>query len=127
MSRLGTPLGRARGLGAARDGVAHWWLQRVTAVALVPLVLWLTLSLAALAGADHARVVDWVSRPLVAVLLSLTLAAGFHHLKLGLQVVIEDYVHGAFAKHALLLASLFGCILLAALAVFSVLKIALQG
>ena len=127
MSRLGTPLGRARGLGAAKEGVSHWWLQRVTAVALVPLVLWLTLSLAALAGADHASVVDWVSRPLVAVLLSLTLVAGFHHLKLGLQVVIEAYVHGALAKHGLLLASLFGCILLAALAVFSVLKIALQG
>ncbi len=127
MSNLGTPLGRARGLGAAKEGVSHWWLQRVTAVALVPLVLWLTLSLAALAGADHASVVAWVSRPLVAVLLSLTLAAGFHHLKLGLQVVIEDYVHGALAKHALLLANLFGCILLAALAVFSVLKIAFQG
>ncbi len=123
MSRLA----RARGLGAAKEGVQHWWLQRVTAIALVPLLLWFTASLAQLAGADHAAVVAWLSRPLVAVLVVLLLFATFVHLKLGLEVVIEDYVHGAFAKHAALLLTGFGCILLGAIGIFSVLKIAFQG
>ncbi|MDP6952106.1 MAG: succinate dehydrogenase, hydrophobic membrane anchor protein [Alphaproteobacteria bacterium] len=121
MSRLA----RARGLGAAKEGVQHWWLQRVTAVALVPLLLWFTASLAQLAGAEHAAVVAWLSLPLVAVLVSLLLFAAFLHLKLGLEVVIEDYVHGAFAKHASLLLAGYGCILLGAIAIFSVLKIAI--
>jgi succinate dehydrogenase / fumarate reductase, membrane anchor subunit len=123
MSRLA----RARGLGAAKEGVQHWWLQRVTAIALVPLLLWFTASLAQLAGADHAAVVAWLSRPLVAVLVVLLLFAAFVHLKLGLEVVIEDYVHGAFAKHASLLLAGYGSILLGAIGIFSVLKIAFQG
>jgi succinate dehydrogenase / fumarate reductase membrane anchor subunit len=120
MSRLA----RARGLGAAKKGVQHWWLQRVSAIALVPLLLWFTASITQLAGADHAAVTAWLARPMVAVLLVLLLFAAFYHLKLGLEVVIEDYVHGVFAKHAMLLASGFGCVLLGAIAVFSVLKIA---
>lgn len=123
MSRLA----RARGLGAAKEGVQHWWLQRVTAIALVPLLLWFTASLAQLAGAEQAAVVAWLSRPLVAVLVTLLLFATFAHLKLGLEVVIEDYVHGAFAKHAALLLVGYGCILLGAIGIFSVLKIAFQG
>ena len=127
MSGLRSPLGHARGLGAAKDGVGHWWLQRVTAVALVPLLLWLVVSLAVMTGADHAAARAWVASPPVAITLSLLLVAGFWHLKLGLQVVIEDYVHGRLVKTASLLLMTFAVIVLGAIALFSVLKIAVQG
>ena len=90
---LRTPLARAMGLGSAKEGVQHWWAQRVSAVALVLLGLWFVASLIALAGADHLRVVAWLHGPLAAVLTILMLAAVFYHTALGLQVVIEDYVH----------------------------------
>lgn len=127
MSGLRSSLGRARGLGAAKDGVAHWWAQRVTAVALVPLALWLAYSLARLSFADHAAVSAWIAQPWVAVALVLTLFTTFYHAKLGLQVVIEDYVHGGFAKHAMLLLSTFAIFVLGAGSIFAVLKIAFQG
>ena len=91
---LRSPLGSARGLGAAKSGTHHWWMQRVTAIALLPLMLWLVYGLACMAGADHATVVAWLSQPLTAVGMILLLAAMFYHSQLGLQVVIEDYVHG---------------------------------
>ena len=127
MSGLRSSLGRARGLGSAKDGVAHWWAQRVTAVALVPLILWLAFSLARLSFADHATVTGWIAHPWVAVILVLTLFATFYHAKLGLQVVIEDYVHGGFAKHAMLLLSTFATFVLGAGSIFAVLKIAFQA
>lgn len=123
---LRSPLGRVRGLGAAKDGTGHWWLQRVTAIALVPLTVWFVASLAVLAGAPYETFAAWVGQPLVAVLLVLLLGVGFWHLKLGLQVVIEDYVHGEALKLGLLLVSSFGCVVLAGLALFSVLKLALK-
>jgi len=127
MTGLRSSLGRARGLGAAKDGVAHWWAQRVTAVALVPLALWLAYSLARLSFTDHAAVTAWIAQPWVAIALVLTLFATFYHAKLGLQVVIEDYVHGGFAKHAMLLLSTFATFVLGAGSIFAVLKIAFQG
>ncbi len=127
MSGLRSSLGRARGLGSAKEGVAHWWAQRVTAVALVPLALWLAFSLARLSFADHAAVTAWIAQPLVAIALVLTLFATFYHAKLGLQVVIEDYVHGGFAKHTMLLLSTFATFVLGAGSIFAVLKIAFQG
>ena len=120
-------LGRARGLGAAKKGVAHWWAQRVTALALVPLTLWLVFGIATRAGAGHDAVVAWIARPLVAIALALTLFATFLHAKLGMQVVIEDYVHAPFAKHLLLLLVTFTSFVLGAGAIFAVLKIALRG
>jgi len=120
-------LGRARGLGAAKEGVAHWWAQRVTALALVPLTLWLVFGIATHAGAGHDAVVAWIARPLVAIALALTLFATFLHAKLGMQVVIEDYVHAPFAKHLLLLLVTFASFVLGAGAIFAVLKIALRG
>jgi succinate dehydrogenase / fumarate reductase membrane anchor subunit len=90
---LRTPLSRARGLGSAKDGLHHWWAQRITAVALIPLVAWFAVSLIMMSGADHAVVRAWIGSPVVMVLLTLTIVVGLHHGQLGLQVVIEDYVH----------------------------------
>jgi len=90
---LRSPLGRAKGLGAAREGVGHWWSQRLTAIALVPLTIWFVSSLVALVGADYFTMREWMGSPLAAGLLILFLIAGFYHAALGLQVVIEDYIH----------------------------------
>ena len=90
--RMRSPLGRAIGLGSAKEGVGHWWAQRVTAIALVPLAVWFVIVVVGLAGADRAVFVDWVRHPVPAVLLVLLLVATFYHGALGLQVVIEDYV-----------------------------------
>ncbi|MGE5539570.1 MAG: succinate dehydrogenase, hydrophobic membrane anchor protein [Gemmatimonas sp.] len=122
-----TPLGRVRGLGSAKEGVHHWWVQRLTAVALVPLMLWFVASLIQLAGADYAHVTAWVAQPVVAVLLLLLFVSGFYHLSLGLQVVVEDYVHEEPARIVSLVVVRFACWALAAVAVFSVLKIAFRG
>jgi succinate dehydrogenase / fumarate reductase membrane anchor subunit len=124
---LRSDLGRARGLGAAKEGVAHWWAQRVTAVALVPLSLWLAASLAMLAGADHKAAVAWIGAPVNSVLLAVTLGVTFHHTQLGLQVVIEDYVHCKAMKVASIVLVKFASVLLAAASVFAVLKIAFAG
>ncbi|HZD26151.1 MAG TPA: succinate dehydrogenase, hydrophobic membrane anchor protein [Alphaproteobacteria bacterium] len=122
-----TPLSRVRGLGSAKDGTGHWWAQRLTAVAMVPLVIWLAVSLAALAGAEWQRVADWLASPLVALPMILFLIAGFWHLKLGLQVVIEDYIHTEWLKIALLLANTFVVVILAGAAILSVLKLLIGG
>jgi len=90
-----TPLARARGLGSARDGLHHWWIQRLTAIALIPLVVWFAISLVMLSGADFNAVRNWIGSPLVMVLLILTIGVGLHHGQLGLQVVWEDYTSGA--------------------------------
>lgn len=100
---LKTDFKRVRGLGSAKEGVAHWWAQRVTALALIPLTVWFVASIVSLVGATHAAVIDWVASPVPAILLILLTVAVFHHAQLGLQVVIEDYVHGEAAKLTLLL------------------------
>lgn len=124
---LRTPLGRVRGLGSAKDGVAHWWAQRVTAVALLPLLLWLTASLAASAGMDHAAAREWLSSPLTAILMILLIGTGFHHAQLGVQVVIEDYVHTEWLKTASIMAVKLAAVALAVAGVFSILMIAFGG
>lgn len=124
---LRSPLGRVRGLGSAKEGVSHWWAQRVTSVALVPLVLWFVVSLIGLIGADHGAFTSWVRQPLNAVLMTALLLAGFHHLQLGLQVVIEDYVHNEGARIAAILAVKFAVVLFGLGGIFSVLKIAFGG
>ena len=120
-----SPLGRAIGLGSAKEGVEHWWALRVTSIALVPLVLWFVIALIGLAGADHGTLVDWVSQPLPAVLLVLMLVAMFYHSALGLQVVIEDYIDNEAVRLGLIIAMRLGHILLAALGIFAVLRIAI--
>src|SRR6266516_5939430 len=97
-----SPLGRAIGLGSAKEGVEHWWAQRLTAIALVPLTLWFVIAIIGLVGADLETVQNWAGRPLPAILLVLLLIATFYHTSLGLQVVIEDYVHAALGKLGLI-------------------------
>jgi succinate dehydrogenase / fumarate reductase membrane anchor subunit len=125
--QMRSPLGRAVGLGSAKEGADHWWGQRLSALALVPLSLWFVASLISLAGADYETFTQWVASPLVAVLLILTIVATFYHTLLGLQVVIEDYVHAEGARLALLVLLRFLCYALGLAAVFAVLRIALGG
>lgn len=128
MSRsLRTPLGRVRGLGSAKDGTEHWWRQRLTAVANLPLVIWFTVSVIALVDADHATVVAWIRDPVVSILLVLMLANLFYHLRLGVQVVIEDYVHAEGLKVAGMVALTFATVLVAAASIFAVLRISFGG
>lgn len=122
-----TPLARARGLGAAGHGVGHWISERLSSLALVPLVLWITYAGLQLAGAGYDNAVDWVRHPLNAVLLSLLLAISFQHMHAGMRVVVEDYIHKSATKAVLLILNLFVCVLFGALAVFAVLKVALSG
>lgn len=121
---LRSPLARARGLGAAHNGTHHWWAQRLTAIALLPLLLWFAVSVTSLAAADHATAVTWLRAPVNAILMLALIAALFHHMQLGLQVVIEDYVHGAAGKFVALIAVKYGSVLLAIAAAFAVLKVA---
>jgi len=122
--RLRTPLGRALGLGSAKEGVEHWWVQRVTAVALVPLTLWFVAALVAHLGADHASASAWLRSPLTAVAMVLLVVATFVHMALGLQVVIEDYVHHEATKIASLMLVRLACWALGAAALFAVLRVA---
>ena len=119
-----TPIARARGLGSAKGGTQHWWMQRITAIALVPLTVWLVGSLVAIGAADYEQTVHWIRSPAVSIALLLTIAALFHHAQLGLQVVIEDYVHAEWKKIAVLITVKLLAIAIAATAAFSVLKIA---
>ena len=127
MSDLRTPLARARGLGSAREGVHHWWAQRLTAIALIPLVVWFAISLVMLSGADYDIARAWIGSPLVMVLLILTIAIGLHHGQLGLQVVIEDYIHGDGWKLALIVTVRFIAAVFGLAAIVAILRIGLGG
>jgi succinate dehydrogenase / fumarate reductase membrane anchor subunit len=127
MSDLRTPLARARGLGSARDGLHHWWAQRLTAIALIPLVVWFAISLVMLSGADYGVARAWIGSPLVMVLLILTITVGLHHGQLGLQVVIEDYVHGDGKKLALIVAVRFVAVIFGLAATVAILRIGFGG
>lgn len=120
-----TPLANARGLGSAQHGTGHFWAQRVSAVALIPLSLWFVGSIVAHVGADYATITAWLSSPFQAVLMILYLTAIFYHSQLGLQVVAEDYIHTAWLKVATIVVLQFINILLAAATVISVLMIVL--
>lgn len=127
MSGFRTPLSRARGMGAAGHGAGHWLSERVTSLALVPLVLWLVWAGLTIAGSDFETAVVFVHQPVNAVLLVLLLAVGFLHMHDGLRVVIEDYLEKTRTRVAALVFNLFICVLGGALAIFSVLKVALSG
>ena len=121
---LRSPVGRVLGLGSAKEGVSHWWSQRVTAVGLVLLGLWFACSLARLGGFDHGTVAAWIGTPTHAVLLSLLIGTAAYHSQLGVQVVVEDYVSNKGWKIVTMLFVNFLHVALAALGVFSVLRIA---
>ncbi|MAE44118.1 MAG: succinate dehydrogenase, hydrophobic membrane anchor protein [Magnetovibrio sp.] len=117
-------LRRVQGLGSAKEGVGHWWAERLTSMALVPLVLWFMASAVFLVGADHATFKAWVGSFGNGLMLVLFIIALFHHAQLGLQVVIEDYVHGETAKMALLIAVKFAFFFIGAGSVSAVLHLA---
>ena len=124
---LRSPLGRAIGLGSAKEGVNHWWAERIGAVALVPLTVWFVIAIIGLAGADRDAFVGWLHHPVPAVLLILLIATTLHHSALGLQVVIEDYVEGEGVRFTLLILNKLLSIVLAALGIFAVLKLSFAG
>jgi len=123
---LRSPLRKVRGLGSAGEGAGHWWAQRMTAVALIPLLLWFVGSLCVMVGSDYVVVREWVATPIVSILLVLLTIAAFHHAQLGLQVVIEDYVHIKWLKLSSIALIKFAAISLAVATIFSVVKIAIQ-
>jgi succinate dehydrogenase / fumarate reductase membrane anchor subunit len=126
MQNMRTPLARAIGLGLAKEGVGLWWAERVSAVALVPLTLWFVASIIAHTGSDYATFIVWLKMPLTAILVILLLIALFYHTALGLQVVIEDYVHSG-AKFAAVIAVRLGCFALAIAGALATLRIAFSG
>ena len=124
---LRSDLARVRGLGSAKDGVRHWWVQRLTAVALVPLGIWFVTQAIKLAGVSHAAFKVWLSTGANFLLMALLVITMFYHLQLGLQVVIEDYVHTEKTKTVLIVLNIFGCIFLAAYSLAALVKVAFGG
>jgi succinate dehydrogenase / fumarate reductase membrane anchor subunit len=120
-------LGRAIGLGSAKEGVGQWWIQRLTAVALVPLTMWFVISVIGHLGADLTTFRQWIGEPGTAIGFILLLIASFYHAALGLQVVIEDYVHTELAKLGLIMSVRLICSGLAVAGIFAVLRMALAA
>jgi succinate dehydrogenase / fumarate reductase, membrane anchor subunit len=124
---LRSPLARARGHGSAKEGVSHWWAQRLTSVALVPLGCWFLISLLTLPSLDHATVVNWMSGTATALVMILFVLVAVWHSQLGIQVVIEDYVHDEGMKTVALALASFAHFALAAAALLAILRITLRG
>ncbi|MGR9106558.1 MAG: succinate dehydrogenase, hydrophobic membrane anchor protein [Gammaproteobacteria bacterium] len=118
-----TPISKARGLGSAKEGSHHWWIQRVTAVALIPLTLWFGIAVVMVPGADYRSIVEWIAAPWNTVLLIATIIAVFYHAILGIQVVIEDYVHTEWIKIAAILATKLALIFYALAALYATFRI----
>jgi succinate dehydrogenase / fumarate reductase membrane anchor subunit len=127
--RIQTPLARVRHLGSAKEGADHWWWQRLTAILLVPLSLWFVASIwwLVVGGATYEAFQDWLSGPVAAILMLIFVGALFYHLKLGLQTVIEDYVHKKAVKWTFLVMINLGCIIGAVAAVYSTVAVAFGG
>ena len=120
-----TPLARVRGLGTAKDGTHHWWMQRVTSIALVPLVLWFAFSMLRYSRTEYEMFQHWLSNPINAGLMVTFLFVVFYHAKLGMQGIYEDYVRPEWVMYVALLVTQFVLFLLGAISIISVLKIAL--
>jgi succinate dehydrogenase / fumarate reductase, membrane anchor subunit len=127
MAGMRTPLARVRGLGTAREGTGHFWLQRLTAVSNVPLILFLIGLLIALNGADYATVRGALGNPFVALTLALAFLSVLNHMRLGMQVIIEDYVHADGAKIALIMLNVFFAAAVGVAAIYALVKLAIGG
>jgi succinate dehydrogenase / fumarate reductase, membrane anchor subunit len=125
--QMRSPLGRVLGLGSAKEGVQHWWMQRVTAIALVPLAIWFIIAALGMIGADRAAMVVWMHNPMSPVFAILLIVAVVYHLALGLQVVIEDYIHGETWKLGLIIVMRLWCIVLVGRGILAVLTLAFAG
>jgi succinate dehydrogenase / fumarate reductase membrane anchor subunit len=123
---LRSPLGYVSGLGSAKSGVHHWWLQRLTSIALVPLTIWFAVSLLSLPALDRVTVIAWMSQSWTALLLILLVLVASWHSQLGVRVVVEDYIHGGM-KTLILIVLTFAHALIAVAGVFAVLKVAFAG
>lgn len=123
---LRSPIANARGLGSAKDGTHHFWIQRLTAIALVPLLLWFIGAVVGLVGADYASVVAWIAHPVNAVLFLVLLLTMCWHSMLGMQVIVEDYLHGG-SKMGVLILLKFGHVMVASAGSFAILSVALSG
>jgi len=121
--KLRAPLATARGLGSAKEGTHHFWNQRLTAIVLVPMTLWIMVSLVRMTNVDYATVTQWIAAPLNAVLLLIFLLALFYHALLGVQVVIEDYIHSEWQKIACLILVKFTILLTGLTSVLAVIKV----
>jgi succinate dehydrogenase / fumarate reductase membrane anchor subunit len=124
MKSLRSPLGHVLGLGSAKGGAHHWWLQRLTSVALVPLTIWFAVSILSLPALDHVTVISWMSQSWTALLLILLVLVGAWHSQLGVRVVVEDYVNSNGVKTITLVIVTFLHALIAIAGVFAVLKVA---
>ena len=122
-----TPLGKVRGLGSAKEGTDHFWRQRLTAVSNLPLLIFFVFFVARYAGASHAELLAALANPFVAVILGLVVASALIHMRIGMQVIIEDYVHAEGVKIALLMLNTFFAIAIGGLCLFAILKIAFAG
>ena len=122
---LRTPLARAQGLGSAKSGVTHFWRQRTTAIVLIPLTLWFVWSVARYTGAEHYEVKHFFANPLNAALMLIFVLAGLYHMMLGVQVIIEDYIHREGTKLALLVLNQFAAFAVAVTCVIAILRLAL--
>jgi len=121
---LRTPLANVKGLGSAKEGAHHWWMQNLTSIALIPLTLWLAYSIASFGGMSYEEITAWMQSPLVSVSLALLVVVMIYHAQLGIQVIIEDYV-GGWLRIASLITLNFTCIALVFLALFSIIKVSL--
>lgn len=122
-----TPLSKVRGLGSAKEGTDHFWKQRVTAFANVPLIIFFIIFLIMYSGASYAEVTSALSNPIITVLFGLVVLSGIVHMKLGMQVIIEDYIHAEGVKILMLMGNTFFAILMGALSIFAILKLGFGG
>ena len=127
MADMRTPLGKVRGLGSAREGTGHFWQQRLTAVANIPLILFFLGFLISINGADYATVRAAFANPFVSLMFALILFSALYHMRLGMQVIVEDYIHGEGTKLALIMLNTFFCVLVGAASIFALLKISFGG